>query len=52
MDGERLQFEKQIIKNQFEKEKRQIIFEEDMSLNEKLLAFLYYPLAYFSIYKN
>lgn len=52
MDGERLQFEKQMIKNQFEKEKSQIIFEEDMSLNEKLLTFLYYPLAYFSIYKN
>ena len=46
MDGERLQFEKQMIKNQFEKKKSQIIFDEDMSLNEKLLTFLYYPLAW------
>ena len=41
----KLQFEKQMIKNQFEKKKSQIIFDEDMSLNEKLLTFLYYPLA-------
>lgn len=46
MDGERLQFEKQIIKNQFEKEKRQIIFEEDMSLKE----IAYISLLSFSIF--